>query len=189
MSGSTNFQQWNPNQNNQESDADYGSDGQRANGATTGIFPSRTANKAFYQWSTFVTALATALVAKGYTVVDTTLSGLQAVFAKFVTQADLILVSVNYSATPVFDCSLSPQPVFEIILTGNPASSTLPNSYLGQEVTFIIRQDATGGRVMAWPANLVNPGALDSSPNSTNIQKFVCAADGAFRPVTGMTVS
>ena len=67
----TNFLQWNPTASNQENDASYQSDVQRTGGATTGApFPSLTANKLFYQLSTFVSALAFAMISKGYSPVD-----------------------------------------------------------------------------------------------------------------------
>jgi hypothetical protein len=67
----TNFLQWNPSGSNQENDASYQSDAQRTGGATTGApFPSLTANKLFYQLSTFVSALAFAMISKGYSPVD-----------------------------------------------------------------------------------------------------------------------
>ena len=50
-SGSNNFQQWNPNQANQETDGEYLLDTLRVNGAVSGLFPSITANKLFYQSS------------------------------------------------------------------------------------------------------------------------------------------
>ena len=69
----TNFLQWNPTATNQENDGSYTTDAQRTGGAAVGTpFPSLTANKLFYQLSTFVSALAFAMVSKGYSPVDGT---------------------------------------------------------------------------------------------------------------------
>jgi len=88
MAAPTNFLQWNPSQINQESDAEYLSETQRTGGAVSGIFPSELANKLFYQVSTFVAALATALVNKGYEMQDTDLSTLITAMANILTKAD-----------------------------------------------------------------------------------------------------
>lgn len=88
MAAPTNFLQWNPSQVNQESDASYLTDTQRVGGAVAGIFPSQLANKLFYQVSTFVAALATALVNKGYEMQDTSLATLVTAMANILTKAD-----------------------------------------------------------------------------------------------------
>jgi hypothetical protein len=74
MAGTNNFLQWNPTAANQENDSAYTSDTLRSGGApTNAIFPSATANKLFFQTSTFVAAMAAAMAAKNYNVVDTNL--------------------------------------------------------------------------------------------------------------------
>lgn len=98
----TDFSQWNPGVANQENDAVYQADSQRSGGAGSGsIFASLLANKAFYQWSTWIRAMALALVNKGYSPKDGTspytadtssnaaVTALAAVFANFITNADL----------------------------------------------------------------------------------------------------
>jgi hypothetical protein len=95
---STNFLQVNPACNNQESDAAYASDTQRSGGMVSGVFASLLANKIFYQSSTFYTALAEALVAKGYSPNDgsaapgTALVNLTTVLSNILTEADLTTV-------------------------------------------------------------------------------------------------
>lgn len=88
MAAPTNFLQWNPSQVNQEADASYLTDTQRVGGAVTGIFPSDLANKLFYQVSTFIVALATALVNKGYEMQDANLATLVTAMANILTKAD-----------------------------------------------------------------------------------------------------
>jgi len=83
------FLQWNPSEANQDPDAVYQTDPLRVNGiATNATFPSPTANKLFYQLSTFVTALAQVMVAKGYTIDDASLSALETNLAGIVTGKD-----------------------------------------------------------------------------------------------------
>lgn len=89
----TNLIQWNPTAANQENDAAYAADSQRAGGATNpALFDATLANKAFYQWSTFLTALFAAYAAKGFTTSDSNLSTLTAQCAGFLTTADLLAV-------------------------------------------------------------------------------------------------
>ncbi len=86
----TNLQQWNPTAVNQENDAQYTADSQRAGGATNpAIFQAELANKAYYQWSTFLTALFQAFANKGYTTSDSNISSLTAQCANFATSNDL----------------------------------------------------------------------------------------------------
>jgi hypothetical protein len=108
MPAQTDFLQWNPNATNQESDAAYAADGQRSGGASNpSVFSSLTANKAFYQWSTMVQALAWMLVQKGYSPVDgtspltasgtpsTAVTNLANVLSNIFTKADLQFPIVN----------------------------------------------------------------------------------------------
>jgi hypothetical protein len=76
MPGYNNFQQWNPTQANQETDAQYSADTQRSGGAIAGVFPSPLANKLFYQPTTFVTAFAQMLAFAGATVSDASITAL-----------------------------------------------------------------------------------------------------------------
>jgi len=99
MPGSSNFQVFNPTGSNQENDASYTGDALRANGIqTNNLFPSPTANKLFYQVTTFISALAGALAAKGYVLADTVLSTLQAVLANVLTTADIQTQKLEYTA-------------------------------------------------------------------------------------------
>jgi hypothetical protein len=87
---SNNFLQWNPNATNQENDAAWAADSQRASGAASGsIFPSPTANKLFFQLSTMVAALGQMLSSKGYAVSDANLSNLVTALGNIVTNADV----------------------------------------------------------------------------------------------------
>jgi hypothetical protein len=96
MPGSTNFLQWNPNAVNQENDGTYAGDSLRSGGAPlNAICPSGVTNKAWFQWSTFITAMAQMLATKGYSPNDgsanpaTSIPNLSAVLANIMTQADM----------------------------------------------------------------------------------------------------
>lgn len=92
MGASTNFQLFNPNQANQETDAQYTADALRSGGITTdAIFASALANKLFYQTSVFVYSMAQMLLSKGYSTSDSNATSLSAVLANIVTQIDLPL--------------------------------------------------------------------------------------------------
>lgn len=92
----TNLLQWNPTAVNQENDAAYLADSQRAGGATNpSILQAELANKAFFQWSTFLTALFQAFANKGFTTSDSNLNTLTAACANFLTTADKIAVSTT----------------------------------------------------------------------------------------------
>jgi hypothetical protein len=113
MSGSTNLQQWNPTGANQESDSAYTVDAQRTGGAANpSIFTSATANKLFYQLSTFLAAFGQALSAKGYTISDANLSTLAGVLANVVTEVDLAAALALYA------------PLASPSLTGTPTAPT-----------------------------------------------------------------
>jgi hypothetical protein len=87
---SDNIQQWNPTGANMDSDATYTTDTQRTGGAATpSIFTALTANKLFYQLSTFSKAFGDALSAKGYAMSDASITTLAGVLANVITQVDL----------------------------------------------------------------------------------------------------
>jgi hypothetical protein len=99
-------------------------------------------------------------------------------------------VQMPFSATPTFNCGLVNGPVeFYLLLTGNVTASTLLPNFAGQIVLFRLVQDATGGRTFAWPANVKNPGVIDSAPNSTTSQAFYVTAGGNAYPLGPQTYS
>ena len=109
MSGSSNFQQFNPGSVNQESDSAYTSDALRSGGITTdAIFASALANKLFYQLSTFVAAFAAALAAQGLVVSDANLATLQTVLMNVViagtSQTFDVLTAASILSTTGLQC-------------------------------------------------------------------------------------
>jgi len=188
MPGSSNILQWNSAQTNTEDDAAYAADTVRTGGAAVdGILPSATANKMFYQWSTFLAALGQALANKGYTISDASLTSLTAVLANVITAADLgeAITTVPYATSVTFDAAtISPIiGAFEITLTGNVASSTLSNFVPGQVIIFIVVQDGVGGRTFSWPAQLSGAQVVAVAPNSATVQAFVVTEESAVLPL------
>lgn len=110
--------------------------------------------------------------------------GLGAVTARLMQPADLpAMATVAFSATPSFNGAVNN--CFKLTLTGNVTVPTFINGVPGQLYTFILKQDATGGRTWNWPAGVNGGGTIDPTPNSTNTQVFVW--DGAaLQAVTNM---
>lgn len=143
MPATTNFLQWNPTASNQESDAAYTSDAQRTGGASSGEFPSPTANKLFYQSSTFVTALGQMLATKGYTTSDADISVLTAVLANLITNADLARLSIqatrtnmigSYAAGSTYTNTSGKATFQEVTMTGPFTGATGSDHYLQSTV-------------------------------------------------------
>lgn len=110
--------------------------------------------------------------------------GSGAITARKQVAADIFgITAVSFSATPVFDASTFPIPLFTITLTGNVTSSSVTNATSGQHITFEITQDATGGRTFAWPANFKDPSPIAPDATLVSIQEFVF--DGSFWRPTG----
>lgn len=189
---STNLQQWNPSQNNQETDSAYAADSQRLGGATNpSLFTSLLANKLFYQVTTFLTALFTAFANKGFTTSDASLATLTAQCANFLTTADVLpgMLTVGFSPTLSLDCSKANG--FQVTLTGNVTSLSIINSTFGQKITLAFTQDGVGGRTVALntASNLLSPGIIDTTVNLTSKQSFQRLGDGNLHPDSVMTVS
>ena len=190
MAGSTNFLQWNPSQTNQETDSAYTADAARSGGVVDGeVFNAETANKLFYQTTTFPAAFAQALADKGFVVSDANFNQLVAVFENVLTTADqkAQLQIVSYGASLVLDCSAANG--FQVTLGGNVTSVTVENASPGQIVTFILIQDGTGGHTFAWPASMTGTSPIDGTPNITNVQQFIARSDGTLRPITALAAN
>jgi len=186
----TNMRQWNPDQNNQETDAQYAADSQRAGGATNpSFFTSILANKLFYQMSTYLTAMFAAFANKGFTTSDSSLSALTAQCSHFLTTADISagMVTVGYAPTMSFNCVVANG--FQVTMTGNITSLSVIGASFGQVVTLAFTQDGVGGRTVVLPANVVTPGTVDGAAGKTSMQRFQQLGDGKLHPIGPMTIS
>lgn len=190
MPAETNFLQFNPGAVNQETDAEYSGDDLRSGGIPVdAILPSPLLNKAWFQPSTMVAALAEAMVAAGLSPMDSNLATLIATLQTYFQSIGSTPKGqfVAFSATPVFDASLGS--TFEMTLNGNVSSSSLINFAPYQVLTFIIHQNSTAGWSFAWPsivqgAGMVDPGVF------TSVQRFIVNGAGtAANPLTPLTVS
>lgn len=184
MPGTTNLLQFDPPANNSETDAQYQADALRLNGAASGgLLPSPLFNKLMYQVSTFVAGMGQMLGAKGYTTSDANLATLVSVLMHIKTDADFAasMIQVPYASSVTFDAAQSSG--FRLLLTGNVSSSTLINTSTGQLLTFVIMQDATGGRTFPWPGTLLGTYAPCPIANSFTIQQFIVLDTGVIVPV------
>ncbi len=182
----TNLLQWNPTAANQETDPQYLADSQRAGGATDpSLFLSPLANKAFFQWSTYLTALFQAFANKGFTTSDSNLNTLTAQCANFLTTSDFRpnLLAVDYAPSVTFNMAQALG--FELELNGNAAIDVV-NPQLGDVVVFLLAQDAVGGRTVTWSGNVFSPGTPDPTPNSVSAQIFKADDVGHLLPASPM---
>lgn len=98
--------------------------------------------------------------------------------------ARFALNTVTFSATPTFDASLGNTQ--KITLTGNVTSSTLSNASAGQEINFIVCQDATGGRTFVWPANVKGGMTVGSTLATCSAQNFIFDGTNAYALSAGV---
>ncbi len=92
MPVSNNFLQWNAGKVNQDNDSEYLLETQRVGGAVSGLFPSKLANKLFYQCTIMVAAIGEMMKAKGFEMSD-------AVFADLITSLSHILTDAQFGST------------------------------------------------------------------------------------------
>lgn len=76
---------------------------------------------------------------------------------------------VAFTPTPIFNAAIYGS--FQMTLTGNVILSTLNGA--GGRITFIIAQDATGGRTFAWPSNVLGYSQIGSNANEVSVQDFI----------------
>lgn len=187
----TNLLPWNPTAVNQETDAEYLADSQRAGGATDpSVFLSVLANKAFYQWSTYLTALFQAFAAKGFTTSDSNLSTLTAQCANFLTTADVVpaVVNVPYAATVTLNAATADG--FYIQNMTGPLTIVAVNGLTpGQIIAMQYQQDSAGGRAVTFPSSFVGAVQPDPAPNAVSLQLFDYDANTGFLRAFGPLIS
>lgn len=88
------------------------------------------------------------------------------------------------SATVTLDAALSN---YFTLTMGGSRTLALSNMVAGQTYTVQIRQDATGGRVLAWPAGFTwpsaTPGVLSTAANAVDVLTIVTFDGTTFRAV------
>jgi hypothetical protein len=162
--------------NNADSQANFEGSGYQTLGFVNGIAQPFQANKLWRQSSMIAAAVANFIANElNINVLDdgnlaeliTNLTNAIVSAAKGGTTG---VVSIPFSATPVFDASQGS--TFEIVLTGAVTSSTLVNVTPGQALRFIVKEDGAGGHPFAAPANLPMA-AINTAASKTNIQAFI----------------
>lgn len=180
MAGSTNFLQHNPSAANQESDLVYIAESIRTGGlGIDEIVPSNWLNKILYQATTGMTAFTQAMANKGYVLSDANVSTLTGVFSNVLTNADLKALLVNTSFSPAAHFDASKSNGFQMILTANANTCSIGGWAPGQIITFIIVQDATGGRSFTIPGVNQWQGLNNLAPNAVNVIQIIGKADGS----------
>jgi hypothetical protein len=177
---------------NVDTQGNYSGSGYQQDGWTAGLLPSKQLNKPIRQSSMIAAAVAN-FISNQLSIAlidDGNLTNLITNLTNAITSAAAASsnrgTAVAFSATPVFDASLGN--VFEMILAGNVTSSTIINLVPWQPLTFIIKQDGTGGRTFAAPASLpMTP--IASGAGQVSVQTFRTDNALTIYPVSGMTVS
>jgi hypothetical protein len=88
--------------------------------------------------------------------------------------------SQTSAATMSFSASSFTQ--FLNTMISNVSSSSMLGGIAGAYYTFIFAQDGTGGHTFTWPANVIDPQAIDTAPNAVCQQAF-CFDGTNFRPI------
>ncbi len=94
------------------------------------------------------------------------------------------LNTVAFSATPTFDASRGNTQ--KITLTANVTSSTLTNASAGEQINFIICQDATGGRTFVWPTNVLGVMTIGATASKCSAQSFIYDGTNAYATTAGV---
>jgi hypothetical protein len=95
--------------------------------------------------------------------------------------------AVSFSATPAFTFGSGATTTSKITLTSNVTSSTITGGSAGQLTTFVICQDATGGRTFAWPTNFFGNMTIGSTLSKCNVQTFTFDGTNYYATSTGVT--
>lgn len=89
-----------------------------------------------------------------------------------------------YTPSPVFDGGAAN--TFKITLKGNAASSKLANATAGEQLNFVICQDADGGHSFAWPSNVKGGAVLGTKAGTCSAQSFIFDGINAYAVSAGV---
>lgn len=70
---------------------------------------------------------------------------------------------------------------FVIAMRTNVNALHLINAVAGMLYIFIVKQDNTGGKTLAWPANLQNAIGVDPRPLAVTVQSFIADTGGILK--------
>ena len=189
MAGTTNFIQFNPNQNNQETDSNYEADSTRASGGVDG--------NPFQLFSR----------------ISRSTSG------RPLSRPSRICWQTRTSRPAMLHCRCSRplwqrssrRPIRKRCFSSLPMPRRCPSTRLrrmdsrsrslatwqalpsvvplpGQVLSFILVQDSTGNRTFTWPAGSSAP-QPDPTANAVSVLALIVRSDGSLHPYTPMTVS
>jgi hypothetical protein len=91
---------------------------------------------------------------------------------------------VSYTAVPTFDGGAAN--TFKIMLKGNVNSSKLTNATAGEQLNFIVCQDAPGGRSFSWPANVKGGAVVGTKASTCSAQSFIFDGTNAYAVTAGV---
>jgi hypothetical protein len=183
MSGSTNFQVFNPTGVNQENDLTYNNDPQRVGGVIDGQpFLAALANKFMYQQSTGIAALMDMMAAKGFVVSDSNRGTLASVLAAIQTTADSRLPLQGVSYSPTVTLNAAAYSGFQITVSGN-ITINFTNAIPGTEIWLMFSNDSAGGHAINIPA-AVGEVWYDTTPNAQSQLFLQVVSDGSMRALT-----
>jgi hypothetical protein len=91
---------------------------------------------------------------------------------------------LRYAAMPTFDGGAAN--TFKITLKGNVTSSKLTNATPGEQLNFIVCQDAAGGRSFAWPANVKGGAVVGTNASTCLAQSFIFDGTNAYAVTAGV---
>lgn len=171
---------------NVASQADFAGSGWQQDGFTAGVAEPDEANKIWRQ-SSMVAACVANFISQVLNINVLDDGDINTLITNFTDAVEAVasgagspkVVAVAYSANINFDCSKgnSLLPSFEVTLTGN-TTLAVSNAVAGQLVVMTFIQDATGGRIVTFPANVDGPGAPDATANAICSQMFRVASNG-----------
>ncbi len=92
--------------------------------------------------------------------------------------------AIAYASVPTFDGGVAN--TFKITLKGNVTGSRLTNATAGEHLSFIVCQDASGGRNFAWPSNVKGGAILGLKAGACSAQSFIFDGTNAYALAPGV---
>lgn len=91
---------------------------------------------------------------------------------------------IPYTSNPAFDAGAAN--TFKITLKGNVPASKLSNGVAGEQLNFIVCQDAIGGRSFTWPSNVRGGAVLGTKEGTCSTQSFIFDGTSAYAVTAGV---
>lgn len=187
---STNFQIWNPSQNNMETDLQYTNDTMRLNGAVSGIYPSDLHNKMMFQVTTFLKAFTDSLVNQGYTLNDSNYVNLVNAYSTLVNTQGSKMTGALEFADPETITSVSgvlslTNTSNTFIVNGSETITTITSSSQLSQGWYLITWNTTRTLTNSSTLKLLNNSNRTTAIGDTGIYQIV--SNGAATPIYTVT--